>query len=304
MNVPRTRSVGIVLAFVTALISGLSVFVNGLFVKEFDDPLVLTTARNALVGVAFLVVLLAARPGREIAALGVRQRAGLLALPVLGGSIAFFLFFGGLAAASGPGAAFIHKTLFVWVAILAVPLLGESLGWAQVAALGALVAGSLLLMPPGGIGLGGAELLLFGATLLWAVEVIVARALLPGVSVRLAASARMALGAGLMLIMLAIGGRLEGLLALTPQQWLIIAVTGVLLFGYVASWYGALQRAPATAVTSVLVTGAVVTGLLGAAWSGSLPAAPQAAGLVVIAAAAGAFAWLSLHRRSRVAHAS
>ena len=304
MNVPRTTSAGVALAVGTAVISGLSVYLNGLFVKEFDDPLVLTTARNALVGIAFLVVLLAARPGREIAALGTRQRVGLLVLPVLGGSIAFFLFFTGLAAASGPGAAFIHKTLFVWVAILAVPLLGETLGWAQVVALGALVVGSLLLTPPGGIGLGGAELLLFAATLLWSLEVIVARALLPGVSVRLAASARMALGAALMLALLAIGGRIEGLLALSGYQWLIIVVTGTLLFGYVATWYGALQRAPASTVTSVLVGGAVVTGLLAAASNGSLPAAPQTVGLVVIAAAATTFAWLSLQRRPRRARAS
>ncbi|HLA16916.1 MAG TPA: DMT family transporter [Candidatus Limnocylindrales bacterium] len=304
MNVPRTTSAGVALAVGTAVISGLSVYLNGLFVKEFDDPLVLTTARNALVGIAFLVVLLAARPGREIAALGTRQRVGLLVLPVLGGSIAFFLFFTGLAAASGPGAAFIHKTLFVWVAILAVPLLGETLGWAQVVALGALVVGSLLLTPPGGIGLGGAELLLFAATLLWSLEVIVARALLPGVSVRLAASARMALGAALMLALLAIGGRIEGLLALSGYQWLIIVVTGTLLFGYVATWYGALQRAPASTVTSVLVGGAVVTGLLAAASNGSLPAAPQTVGLVVIAAAAATFAWLSLQRRPRRARAS
>jgi drug/metabolite transporter (DMT)-like permease len=226
---------------------------------------------------------------------------GLLALPIVGGSVAFFLFFSGLAAAGGPGAAFIHKTLFVWVAILAVPLLGESVGWPQVVALGALLVGSMLLTPPDGLVLGGGEVLLFGATLLWAVEVVIARRLLPGVSVRLAATARMALGAAIMVGLLAIGGRLDGLLALTAWQWLLIVVTGALLFGYVATWFGALQRAPATVVTSVLVIGAVVTGLLGAAWRGALPAAPQSVGLVVIAAAAGAFALYALRRRGEPA---
>jgi drug/metabolite transporter (DMT)-like permease len=304
MNVPRTVSAGIGLALLTALISGLSVYLNGRFVKEFDDPLVLTTARNALVGLAFLAVLLAARPGREIATLGRRQKLGLLALPIVGGSIAFFLFFTGLAAASGPGAAFIHKTLFVWVAVLAVPLLGESLGWPQLAALGALLLGSALLTPPAGMGLGGGEVLLLAATLLWAVEVVIARALLPGVSVRLAATSRMAVGAVIMLCLLVVLGRFDGLLALQPHQWLIIAVTGMLLFAYVATWYGALQRAPATIVTSVLVVGAVVTGVLNAATTGAAPAAPQAIGLVVIAAAVGAIAWLPRHRRLEAARAT
>jgi drug/metabolite transporter (DMT)-like permease len=304
MNIPRTTSAGVALAFATALISGLAVFANGLIVGEFDDPLVLTTARNALVGGAFLAVLLAARPGREIMTLDPRQRIGLIALPLLGGSVAFFLFFSGLAAASGPGAAFIHKTLFVWVAVLAVPLLGESIGWPQVAALAALMAGSALLTPPGGLVAGGGEILLVGATLLWSVEVVVARALLPGVSVRLAATARMALGAAIMIALLAIGGRVDGLLALTAQQWLLIAITGALLVAYVATWYGALQRAPATLVTSVLVGGAVVTGLLKAAWDGSLPVAPQAVGLVVVAAATAAIAWWALRRRTEAARAS
>jgi drug/metabolite transporter (DMT)-like permease len=301
MKVPRTTSAGIALAFATALISGVAVFANGLVVAEFDDPLVLTTARNLLVGLAFVAVLAMARPSREIRGLTARQRLGLLALPIVGGSVAFFLFFSGLAAAGGPGAAFIHKTLFVWVAILAVPLLGESVGWPQLAALGALLAGSMLLTPPDGLVLGGGEVLLLGATLLWAVEVVIARTLLPGVSVRLAAAARMALGAVIMVGLLAIGGRIDGLLALSAWQWLLVGATGVLLFGYVATWYGALQRAPATVVTSVLVVGAVVTGLLGAAWLGGPPATPQTVGLIVIAVAAGAFAWYALRRGDSLA---
>ena len=48
---------------------------------------------------------------------------------VIGGSVPFILFFNGLAMASAPSAAFIHKTLFVWVVLLAVPFLGERLGW-------------------------------------------------------------------------------------------------------------------------------------------------------------------------------
>jgi hypothetical protein len=62
MKVPRTTSAGIALAFATALISGIAVFANGLIVSEFDDPLVLTTARNALVGLAFVAVLAMADP--------------------------------------------------------------------------------------------------------------------------------------------------------------------------------------------------------------------------------------------------
>jgi drug/metabolite transporter (DMT)-like permease len=55
-------------------------------------------------------------------------------------------------------------------------------------------------------------------------------------------------------------------------------VTGALLTGYVTTWYAALQRAPATLVTSVLVVGVVVTAALQAATSGTAPAVQALAG--------------------------
>jgi drug/metabolite transporter (DMT)-like permease len=48
-------------------------------------------------------------------------------------------------------------------------------------------------------------------------------------------------------------------------------VTGVLLAGYVTTWFGALREAPATMVTSILVVGAVVTGILSAVSNGAVP---------------------------------
>lgn len=41
-------------------------------------------------------------------------------------------------------------------------------------------------------------------------------------------------------------------------------LTGVILAGYVSTWFAALSRAPAVDVTAVLVVGAVVTALLAA----------------------------------------
>jgi drug/metabolite transporter (DMT)-like permease len=285
MTIPRTVGWGIALATATALISGVSVFANGLIVKEFADPVVLTGARNALVGAVLLAILLGSGGAREIRELSTRRAGTLLLIAVIGGSIPFILFFTGLAQASGPGAAFIHKTLFVWVSILAVPFLGETLGLVQIAALGVLVVGTLLVGPTGAMGPGPAELLILAATVLWAVEVVIARRLLSreGVSVRLAATSRMALGAVLILGFLAVSGRLGGVAALTGTQWLMIAGTGVLLFGYVTTWYAALQRAPAALVSSILVGGAVVTAGLAVVRTGTVPAPSVEAGLLLLA---------------------
>jgi drug/metabolite transporter (DMT)-like permease len=208
------------------------------------------------------------------------------------------LFFSGLAAAGGPGAAIIHKTMFVWVAILAVPLLRENLGWGQISALGALVGGTLLVGPTTGVGVGAGDLMVLLATLFWAVEVVVARRLLAanGASVGLASAVRMTVGAVLILAFLALGGRIGAIAAFRPSQWLLIGATGLLLFGYVTTWYAALQRAPAAVVSAVLVGGAVVTATLSAIRAGSTPAPTVVDGLILLGVAEAAIVVLALRR--------
>ena len=304
MSIPRTTGWGIVLAGGTALISGVSIFVNGLVITSFPDPVALTGARNALVGLALVGILVATGGLTEVRALDRRRSIGLLALAVIGGSIPFILFFSGLAQATGPGAAFIHKTLFIWVAALAMVLLGERLGLAQVLAMAALLAGLVIVGPSAAPGAGMAELLVLTATLLWAVEVIVARRLLgpEGVSVRLAAASRMALGAVLIAGFLVVTGRIGAIAAFTTEQWAIVAGTGLLLLGYVSTWYAALQRAPASLVTTVLVGGALITAGLSAARTGELPAPSVETGLVLLALAIAVATWSGArHSGSRVA---
>jgi drug/metabolite transporter (DMT)-like permease len=299
MRIPRTTGWGIGLAAATAVISGISIFVNGLVVKSFPDPIALTGARNALVGLVLLGILVATGGLAEVRALDRRRAGGLLALAVIGGSIPFILFFSGLAEATGPGAAFIQKTLFIWVAALAMVFLGESLGIAQVVALVALFAGVVLVGPAGTPGAGTADAMILGATLLWAVEVIVARRLLgrDGVSVRLAATSRMALGAALILGFLLVTGRIGAIAAFTVEQWAIVGATGLLLLGYVGSWYGALQRAPASLVTTVLVGGAIITAGLAAIRTGQLPAPTVESGLLLLAVALVMAVWSSARTR-------
>ncbi len=302
MSIPRTTGWGVVLAAATATISGVSIFVNGLVVKEFSDPVALTGARNAIVGLVLLGVLLMSGGAQEVRSLDRRRSMGLLALAVIGGSIPFILFFSGLAAATGPGAALIHKTLFIWVAALAMVFLGERLGVAQVVALVALLGGTFLIGPTGAPGAGPAELMILTATLFWSVEVIVARRLLgeAGVSVRLATTARMALGAVIVFGFLVVSGRVDAVAAFTVQQWAIVGVTGLLLIGYVTTWYAALQRAPASLVTSVLVGGALVTAGLATIRTGAIPAPTVTAGLGLLAIGIAVVIWTTI-RRGRTA---
>jgi drug/metabolite transporter (DMT)-like permease len=284
-NLNATR--GVVLALGTAAISGFSVYFNSFGVKLVPDAAVYTTAKNGVAAVILVGLALALGAARETRVLDGRRRAGLLAIAVIGGSVPFVLFFSGLAIATAPTAAFIHKTLFIWVALMAVPLLGERLGLIQVGAFGLLLASQVLIAPPTGMGWGAGETMIAAATLLWSVEVVLAKRLLVTVSAPLLGAARMGLGLVVLVGYLAVSGRLGGLGALSGEALLWILVTGVLLAGYVATWFSALRHAPATTVTSVLVVAVVVTGVLSSVSNGTAPDPRVVLGylLVLVAAA-------------------
>jgi drug/metabolite transporter (DMT)-like permease len=265
------RSVGIALAFVTACISGVSIWVNAHAVTHFDDATVYTTAKNAVAAVLLLV--LALTPPRIPGAGVERARAhrwGVLAIALIGGSIPFVLFFEGLARAEATQASFIQKTLVVWVALIAVPLLRERLGPAHVAAIAFVLAGQAALAGDAGtLAFGTGEAMILAATLLWAVEVVFAKRLLADIPARTLAVARMGLGTLVLLVWLAVSSRADDFAHLSGTQWSWTLLTGVLLSGYVATWYAALARAQAVDVTAVLVFGAVITAILARAADGA-----------------------------------
>jgi len=273
MMVARTRAWGLALAAGTAMVSGVAVFLNADAVRVFGNATVYTTAKN-LVAALLLGTLAAVAGARGSRARLVRPRGrsqwvGLVAVAVVGGSLPFVLFFEGLARATSVHAAFLQKTLVVWVALLAVPLLSERLGWPHVAAVGLLVWGQAVLGGGvGGLRPGGGEAMILGATLLWAVEVIVAKRLLVGLSPLTVGLARMGLGVLVLVGWLAVVGHGGDLAGLTPGQWGWALLTGTILAVYVAGWYAALARAQAVDVTAVLVLGAVVTALLDATVKG------------------------------------
>lgn len=299
----RTRT-GVVLALATATISGVSIFLNSFAVKQIADAAVFTTLKNGIAAAVLLAVALTVVRRADVRRLERRQWLGVGLVGVVGGGVAFLLFFTGLAMASAPSAAFIHKTLFIWVALLAVPFLGERLGLVQVGALVALLAAQLLIAPPTGVSWGMGESMIALATLLWAGETVVARRLLVGVPVGVLAVGRLGVGLLVLAGYLVATGRLAQLGSLTAIQWAWAIGTGVLLAGYVATWFGALSRAPATIVTSVLVIGAPITAVLAGTASGVAPSSTQLAGygLIVLSVGAilGALVWRDKSAPERV----
>jgi drug/metabolite transporter (DMT)-like permease len=285
-SIPRTVRWGLILAVATAVISGISIFVNGFAVKQLPDPAVFTTLKNGLAGGLLIAIAVATVRPTQLRAMDRRSWGWLIAIGIVGGSVPFVLFFTGLAQASAPSAAFIHKTLFIWVALLAVPFLGERLGLAQLGALAVLLVGQLLVLTPSGVEWGTGETLIAMATLLWAVEAIIAKRVLRTAPSPVVAAGRLGIGLVVLGGYLVASDKVGGIGALTAQQWGWVGLTAVLLTGYVATWFAALQRAPASLVTAVLVLGAPVTATLQLIQTGGLPAAPVLAGQGLILAAA------------------
>jgi drug/metabolite transporter (DMT)-like permease len=290
-----TTTVGVALAAVTAAISGVSVWVNAYGVSQVPDAILYTTLKNGA-AVAILVLALGALAWHRSAPAATqvdssatrrpdaRTALALLFVGIFGGGVAFVLFFSGLAQATASGAAFIQKTLFIWVAILAVPFLGERLGLAQVGALGALLAGQALLAPPKAFGWGTGETMIVAATLIWAAEVVVARRLLRGISPLRLGVTRLGIGLIVLVGAVALVGHAGSLGAISAGGWALVAITGALLAAYVATWFSALQRAPASLVTAILVGGALVTAALQAIAAGRGPEPAAVGGALLMVA--------------------
>ncbi len=265
-----TRRTGVVLAALTAAISGFAVFINGYGVRAWAgtaSPTSYTTFKNVVAAgllLAGALLLTRRRAGGGLTRpTDRRQWIGLGLVAILGGALAFALFFEGLARASSTQAAFIHKTLIIWVGILAVGILHEKLRPIHIAAIGLLVAGQFVLV--GGVRdvtFGVGEAMILGATLLWSVEIILAKRLLGELSSLTVGSARMGGGAAILIAYGIMNGSFAAIGSVSLAQIGWVLVTGVVLSGYVASWYAALSRAPALDVTSILVAGAVITAAL------------------------------------------
>jgi drug/metabolite transporter (DMT)-like permease len=254
---------GVKLALMTATISGFSVFFNSLAVKGID-PIVHTTIKNGFAGLLVVMVLASSGQWKQIKHLSRKQAGWLLIIALIGGSLAFGLFFTGLKMIGAAQGALIHKTLILWVAMMAVPLLKEKLSWKMMLGIVLLYASSLVVGVKGfaGIQLGHGLVLL--ATLLWSVENVIAKMTLKTVSPNLLVTARMAVGSVFLGGYMVLAGKAPLALALTGSQWLMLLGVGLLLFGYVMSWYRALAILPVTVTAGILVGATVITSLLDA----------------------------------------
>lgn len=259
-----TIGVATMLALTAAFISGVSFFVNKFAVNAMKDPILFATLKNSLVAVFIIGIALAFRRLNEIRLLTKKQWLKLFMIGVIGGSLPFVLFFWGFAQTSAISGALIHKTLFLWVALLAIPFLKERMVWQQWVGIALMFLGNLFIGGFTGFNFNVGEMMILVATILWAIENIIAKKALSDISSIIVGAARMVIGSALLIGYIAIFGNFALIFSITPTQWGWTILTGIFLTGYVLTWYAALKRAPATFVATLLVPATLVTNVLSA----------------------------------------
>jgi len=253
---------GIYLALLTTLVSGFSIFANKIFVSG-ADPLAFTTVRNIVVAGILTTILLRSRKSlQELKSLKRNDWLRLALIGTLGGGVAFALFFVGLSKIGAIQGNLIHKTLFIWVAFMAVPFLGERLNKIQLVGYAGIFLATFVLGGPANFVFNKGSLLVLAATLLWALENVIAKVALKNISSLVVGWARMVIGA-LVLTLITIGlGKGQMLFSPKTLAFMPLMVSSGFLSIYVLSWYAALKRLPATVATVVLVLAPMITTFL------------------------------------------
>ena len=256
-------SKGVRLALLTAVISGISIFANKFGVGVVKPTLLYTTLKNTLVGLVILSLIIGVGKFNEIKRLKKSEWMKLFLIGLVGGSLPFYLFFEGLVNTSAINAAMIHKSLVLWVALLAYPFLKEKLTKNQILAVVMLYSTNLLLGGFSGFSFNKGELMILGATLFWAIENVIAKKTLKTVSADVVTLFRMGFGAiVLWVISLVSGVSIAPLSTISLVDWSVLLVVSGLLLGYVWTWYRALKVEKAVVVSAVLVGSTIVTNIL------------------------------------------
>lgn len=273
------KKLGVMLVLYTTLVSGFSIFLNSYGVKGLDSS-VFTFSKNILVALLLFALIFGAGKMAELKLLKRKHWLQLAAIGLVGGSVPFLLFFKGLQLTTGTESSFIHKTMFIYVAVFALLFLKEKLTKRLLIGAASLLAGTYLMVRPT-LDLTQGHLLVLAATLLWAVENVYSKHVLKEVSGNMVAFGRMFFGSLFILIFLAASGKLSLVADLTLPSIAWIIITSALLFLYVLSYYNGLKHIKVSTATCILALGAPITALL-SLMTGVSVTVHQATGMLLI----------------------
>lgn len=285
----KLMEAGLLLVLLTAIISGVSTFVN-LYAVPGTNSDAFVTVRNS--AVALLLIPLAALTtyGAVRTRLSRNDWTRLIVIGIIGGGIPFLLFFHGLqlAAAAGAGdtASFLYRTLFLIAAVLAVVFLKERFSWRIALAATLLLGGNLLLLSFTTPIWANGDGFVFAATAMWAGEYALSKQTLRNLPSQTVALGRMGFGAIFLVGYLAVTSQAAAVGSFTSSQWVWVGISAILLAAFVTAWYAGLKRVDLSVATAVLVLGFPITWLLTVTVSGASVTFLEVMGATAIAAGA------------------
>jgi len=252
---------GLFLVLTTAVISGFSIFINKFGVSEFN-PYLFAFLKNLLVAAFLIGLILGLKEFKNLRKLAKKDWLILTIIGLVGGSIPFLLFFKGLSLTTAANGAFIHKTMFIYVAILAGVFLREKIPSRFLIAGAFLLMGNLYFLRFLPYGAKQGDFLVLAAVAFWSVENVISKYALRTLSPAVVAFGRMGIGSAFILLFLIFSGNILAVSKLTPLHFQWILVSAVLLFGYVTTWYTGLKHINVSTATAVLLLGSPITSLL------------------------------------------
>ncbi len=263
---------GIFFALITAFISGFSIFYNKLVIIKGIDPLIFNIIKNGGVALILSLLLISKSNIKSFTSLSRSHWMKLILIGIIGGSLPFVLFFEGLKIVSAADANLVHKSLFIWTAFLAIPILGEKLNIWQIVGYTIVAIGNIIIFGLSGIGINSGILMIFTSTLLWSVESIIVKIALKEIDYKIVAWGRMFIGCFMLIVIALMQNKLILLTKLSSGQIIPIFTSIILLSLYVVTLFKALKFAPVTLVTSILIIATPITNILSAIYiTGNYP---------------------------------
>ncbi len=256
---------GTIFAITAAIISGFSIPLNKIFVVNFD-PLVFTALRSLVIGIAFFVIVYFSRGHVKIKT----DAKQLAMIAIIGGAVAFLLFFTGLKLTTAGRGAFLNKTLPLYAVLLAFIFLKEKISKKHFYSLLIMFLGTVAIffseIIPTQLWLNPSlgDFLVVIATILWAFEAVIARkAMVKGENNFFVSFVRMFFGGVILFAFAILIGKYDIILSLSAQQLFNIGISTVILFGYVFFWYWSLKLINVSKASTLLLISPVISLLIG-----------------------------------------
>ena len=278
------KNKGLLLVLGTALISGIVVFISKMGVSVIN-PYIFTGLKNIIVAILVVGWLLILKDRQILKGLKKSQWMLLSGVGLIGGSIPFLLYFKGLSLTIPVQAAFIHKTLFIYAAVLAGIFLKEKISRGFLIAGLLLLLGNILLLRIIPHQFGWGDFLIFLATLFWASENVLSKYLLKELPARIVIWGRMFFGSIFIILFWLMTGQAHLAASLNVQQIGWVLITSIFLFGYLATWYTGLKYLKVSVAATILLLASPITTLLSLLILGQGLILSQILGIILIVSA-------------------